>query len=135
MKDDKYYLKSNGNNVKPKDISLGERNIIALCYFFTQILSNQEVEKLYQTEELIIIDDPVSSFDFENKVGIISFLRYQINRIVRGNQSSKILLLSHDLETVFHLRKALDDAGFEIKDYHTEGGKEKNKWHVYTLKK
>ena len=119
MKDDKYYLKSNGNNVKPKDISLGERNIIALCYFFTQILTNQEVEKLYQTEELIIIDDPVSSFDFENKVGIISFLRYQINRIVRGNQSSKILLLSHDLETVFHLRKALD----EITDSFKQEGK------------
>ena len=119
LKDDKYYLKSNGNNVKPKDISLGERNIIALCYFFTQILTNQEVEKLYQTEELIIIDDPVSSFDFENKVGIISFLRYQINRIVRGNQSSKILLLSHDLETVFHLRKALD----EITDSFKQEGK------------
>lgn len=119
MKDDKYYLKSNGNNVKPKDISLGERNIIALCYFFTQILTNQEVEKLYQTEELIIIDDPVSSFDFENKVGIISFLRYQINRIVRGNQSSKILLLSHDLETVFHLRKALN----EITDSFKQEGK------------
>ena len=27
------------------------------------------------------------------------------------------------------------EAGFEIKDYHTEGGKENNKWHVYTLKK
>lgn len=109
LKDNKYYLKSNGNNVKPKNISLGERNIIALCYFFTQILSNQEIEKLYQTEELIVIDDPVSSFDFENKVGIISFLRYQINHIVSGNQSSKIILLSHDMETVFHIRKALDE--------------------------
>ena len=119
LKDNKYYLKSNGNNVKPKNISLGERNIIALCYFFTQILSNQEIEKLYQTEELIVIDDPVSSFDFENKVGIISFLRYQINRIVRGNQSSKIILLSHDMETVFHIRKALD----EITDSFKQEGK------------
>ena len=109
LKDDKYYLKSNGYNVKPKDISLGERNIIALCYFFTQILSNQEVEKLYQTEELIVIDDPVSSFDFENKVGIITYLRYQINRIMRGNANSKIIILSHDIETVFHLQKTCKD--------------------------
>lgn len=109
LRDNKYYLKSNGNNVKPKDISLGERNIIALCYFFTQILSNQEVEKLYQCEELVVVDDPVSSFDFENKVGIITFLRYQMNRIMRGNPNSKIIILSHDLETVFHLFKTSKD--------------------------
>lgn len=109
LKDNKYYLKSNGNNVKPKDISLGERNIIALCYFFTQILSNQDIKKLYQTEELIVIDDPVSSFDFENKVGIITYLRYQINRIMRGNSNSKIVIFSHDIETIFHLQKTCKD--------------------------
>ena len=89
LKNEKYYLKSNGKDVKPKDVSLGERNIVALCYFFTEILSNQDVTKLYQDEELVIIDDPVSSFDFENKVGIISFIRYQINRIIKGNAIAK----------------------------------------------
>jgi len=109
LKDDRYYLKSNGKNVKPKNVSLGERNIIALCYFFTQILSNQEVKKLYQEEEMVVIDDPVSSFDFENKVGIISFIRYQVNRIIRGNSNSKVLILSHDLATIFDLNKAMDE--------------------------
>lgn len=109
LRDNKYYLKSNGNNVRPKDVSLGERNIIALCYFFTQIVANQDITRLYQEEELIVIDDPVSSFDFENKVGIISFLRYQINRIVKGNENSKVILLSHDLTTVFDLIKALTE--------------------------
>lgn len=32
-KNDKFILKSQGSNVKPKDVSIGERNIIALCYF------------------------------------------------------------------------------------------------------
>ena len=109
LKDDRYYLKSNGKDVKPKNVSLGERNIIALCYFFTQILSNQEVEKLYQDEELVVIDDPVSSFDFENKIGIISFIRYQVNRIIRGNSNSKVLILSHDLATIFDLNKAMEE--------------------------
>ncbi len=109
LKNEKYYLKSNGKNVKPKDVSIGERNIIALCYFFTEILSNQDVAKLYQDEELIIIDDPVSSFDFENKVGIISFIRYQINRIIKGNANSKVLILSHDLATVFDFYKAMEE--------------------------
>ncbi len=109
LKKDKYYLKAKGKDVKPKKVSQGERNIIALCYFFTQILSNQDVARLYKNESFIIVDDPVSSFDFENKVGIISFLRLQISRIINGNQKSKVLILSHDLETVFNLRKALDE--------------------------
>lgn len=109
LKNGKYYLKSNGKDVKPRNVSLGERNIIALCYFFTEILSNQDVNRLYENKEFIVIDDPVSSFDFENKIGIISFIRYQVNRIIKGNQFSKILVLSHDLTTIFDLRKAFDE--------------------------
>ena len=109
LRNEKYYLKSNGADVLPKKVSQGERNIIALCYFFTQIFSNQEIGKMYQTESLIVIDDPVSSFDFENKIGIHSFLRYQANRIINGNPKSKMLFLSHDLETVFALRKAMEE--------------------------
>lgn len=115
LKENKYYLKSNGQDVKPKNVSLGERNIIALCYFFTQILANQDIKKLYQDEELVVIDDPVSSFDFENKVGIISLLRYQLNRIIRGNINSKVLIFSHDLSTIFDLYKATEEICQSIK--------------------
>ena len=109
LKNNKYYLKSNGKDVKPKNVSLGERNIIALCYFFTQILSNQDIGKLYQDEELVVIDDPISSFDFENKVGISSFLRYQTHKIIKGNAKSKILFLTHDLSTFSDLQKIADE--------------------------
>lgn len=109
LKNDKYYLKSSGKDVKPKNVSLGERNIIALCYFFTQILSNQDIGRLYQDEELVVIDDPISSFDFENKVGISSFLRYQAHKIIKGNTKSKILFLTHDLSTFSDLQKLVDE--------------------------
>lgn len=109
LKNDKYYLKSSGKDVKPKNVSLGERNIIALCYFFTQILSNQDIGRLYQDEELVVIDDPISSFDFENKVGISSFLRYQTHEIIKGNAKSKILFLTHDLSTFSDLQKIADE--------------------------
>lgn len=113
LKNNRYYLKSNGNDVKPKNVSLGERNIIALCYFFTEILSNQDITKLYQSEELIVIDDPVSSFDFENKVGISSFLRYQASQIIKGNKNSRIMLLTHDLSTLFDFQKIIDEVNRE----------------------
>lgn len=114
LKNDKYYLKSNGKDVKPKNVSLGERNIIALCYFFTQILSNQDIGRLYQDEELVVIDDPISSFDFENKVGISSFLRYQTKNILVGNSKSKILFLTHDLLTFFDLQKIAEEMGIQF---------------------
>lgn len=109
LQNEKYYLKSNGKDVLPKNVSLGERNIVALCYFFTQMMSNQEVSKLYQSEALVVIDDPVSSFDFENRVGILSYIRYQVDCLIKGNQQSKILILTHDLTTAFDLRKAMDE--------------------------
>lgn len=109
LHDNKYYLKSKGVDVRPKDVSLGERNIIGLCYFFIDIMSNQDIRDLYKQELFVVVDDPVSSFDFENKIGITSFLRYQINRIISGNINSKILILSHDLETVTGLRKSAEE--------------------------
>jgi len=109
LRNDKYYLKSNGKDVLPKNVSLGVRNIVAFCYFFTRMKSNQEVSKLYLSESLVVIDDPVSSFDFENRVGILSYIRYQVDCLIKGNQQSKILILTHDLTTALDLRKAMNE--------------------------
>ena len=68
-----YKLLSHGKNVKPCDVSVGERNIIGLSYFFTSILEGQEIDSAYYGEYLLVTDDPVSSYDTENKIGILSF--------------------------------------------------------------
>jgi wobble nucleotide-excising tRNase len=107
--DGAYSLLSNGYQVKPSDVSVGERNIIALCYFFTEIFANQEETKLYKNELLVVVDDPISSFDIENRVGIMSFLRLQINKILKGNSNSKFLLMTHDLVTYYDLVRAAGD--------------------------
>lgn len=109
LKNQKYYLKVNGENVTPNKVSLGERNIIALCYFFTQIMDQKDMSKPYNDESLIIIDDPISSFDFENRIGITSYLKYEIDKIIRGNKNSKVLILSHDLSTIFDLQKIMEE--------------------------
>ena len=51
-------------------------------------MSNLEISQLYSTEKFVVIDDPVSSFDFENKVGIISFLKKQLSDIIVGNNGT-----------------------------------------------
>ena len=102
---DSYRLLSNGLPVRPKDVSQGERNIIALCYFFTEILNQKEEAKAYEDEMFLVIDDPISSFDRDNKIGIMSFLKEKINTIAKANKNTKIVVLSHDIQTIFDLEK------------------------------
>lgn len=112
-KNDKFILKSQGTNVKPKDVSIGERNIIALCYFFVNSLKGREKHNCYNQESLYVIDDPVSSFDIDNRVGIQSLLRYQTEQIIKGHNNSKILFMSHDLNAIYDYQKSVDDAVHE----------------------
>lgn len=118
----KYYLISNGIKVTPDKVSTGERNIIALCYFFTQMLDNHNSTDNFTDEYFIVIDDPISSFDRENQVGVITYLKCQLSKIFYGNKNSKILLLSHDLSTVYDLEKAGEEIGeqFNLKNKFVE---------------
>lgn len=114
-KNDKFILKSQGANVKPKDVSIGERNIIALCYFFVNSLKGREKQNCYTQESLYVIDDPVSSFDIDNRVGIQSLLRYQTEQIIKGNNNSRILFMSHDLNAIYDYQKSVDDIADKTK--------------------
>ena len=104
-----YILLSNGKSVRPSQVSQGERNIIGLCYFFASILQNQEESSGYTKEYLLVIDDPVSSFDVENRVGILSFLRYKLNQMISACATTKVLMMSHDVSVIFDLQKVMDE--------------------------
>ena len=100
-----YRLKSKGYEVKPKDVSLGERNIIGLCYFFASLFEGKNEDTKYTDEILAVIDDPISSFDFENRIGVISFLKWQLAKMHKGNSHSKALVLTHDIQVALDLLK------------------------------
>lgn len=100
-----YKLKINGRNVPPKKISVGERNVLGLCYFFAKLFSNKRTEHKYKDEVFIVVDDPVSSFDAGNRVGVMSLLRHQFCSIQKGNPNSRVLVLTHDLRSAFDLVK------------------------------
>lgn len=100
-----YKLMINGRNVPPKKISVGERNVLGLCYFFAKLFSNKKKEDKYNDETLLVIDDPVSSFDYGNRLGVMSLLRYQFSNIKKGNPNSRMLVLTHDLRSAFDLAK------------------------------
>lgn len=101
-----YILKSYGQNIKPSDVSTGERHVLALAYFFADIMANKEETKFYKDETMLVIDDPVSSFDTENKIGVFSFLVREFGRVLAGNKNSRIITLTHDVHTMINLAKA-----------------------------
>lgn len=105
----KYNIYSKGRKIKLNKLSVGERNIISLCYFFEKMKSECRVNDYFKNEMLLVIDDPVSSFDYENKLGIISFLKRMCKEINDGNQNSKIIFLSHEFEICVGLQKILSD--------------------------
>ena len=103
--DDKYFLKSRGNSVTPDKISAGERNALALCYFFSQLMQDKQPSEIYSKPTFLIIDDPISSFDIENRVGSLSFLKYQLLEYMIGNDETKVLIMTHDIQAFFDIQK------------------------------
>lgn len=95
-----YAVKVRGQIVHPDVISTGERNILALCYFFIKTQDNTEEDSLFKHEKFYVIDDPISSFDDANRIGVLTLLNQIFYKILAGNSDSKVLLLTHDLWTM-----------------------------------
>lgn len=103
----KYVVKSRGRNIAPKQLSTGERNVLALCYFVSSLFKDKN-DNIEQNEPIfVVLDDPISSFDNNNKIGVFSFLRFVIETFLKNK--SKILVLTHELQTIYNFSKTFED--------------------------
>lgn len=107
--DDKYFLYSHGLPVEPNHVSVGERNAIGLCYYFNRIMENKKEEDVFKRAYLLVIDDPVSSFDTENRIGILSYIKYKLGQFLTGHEQTRSLLMTHDLQTFFDTKHILEE--------------------------
>lgn len=71
-----YLLKHsiNGSELSLEDISEGERNLLSLVYFYYEMLSADK-SNLKNNIELVIVDDPTSSMDDENRFYILELIK------------------------------------------------------------
>ena len=76
-----------------KHLSWGEKNVFALSLFL--------FDCLYDNPSLIILDDPVSSFDFNKKFAITYYLFNHDNSL----KNKTVLMLTHDLEPIINIIK------------------------------
>ena len=105
----KYISKTKGL-VEVEDIkdhlSWGERNAFALVLFMREALSKKP--------DLIILDDPISSFDSNKKYAIIS--RLFSSKRVSFNEKT-VLMLTHDLQPIIDFVKVNKPAGTSVSAY------------------
>lgn len=86
-----------GPELKLDDISDGERNLLALIYFYFEML-NGDSEKVKESIKLIIIDDPISSLDDNNK-----FYITELVRSILDINTAQVIVLTHSWDDFCNL--------------------------------
>jgi len=87
-----YEIIRNNNGVHDGNLSEGEKTAIAFVYFITKLTENDN--KINKT--IVVVDDPVSSFDSNHLFHAYSFLRYQCK------DAKQLFVLTHNF-TYFKL--------------------------------
>lgn len=104
-----YRVIGRGSRLKPEDLSVGERNILALSYFFAKV--RQKVENASSNEPfLVVLDDPISSVDVDNRLGIHGLLESRMQEILASSNRSRMLMMTHDLTAARDLQKSAKSA-------------------------
>ena len=75
-----YYLTqaiNQGDDTKlsVKDISEGEKNLLALLFFYYEMYSDDSQKSPKQDIELVVVDDPISSLDDTNKTYVLEITK------------------------------------------------------------
>lgn len=91
-----YRVINNNKDVPPNRLSTGEQNILSLCYFFVSIANDKKFEESCGSNQLVVLDDPISSFDYDNKYGAIALLGYMARIMFQKGSKTKLLIMTHD---------------------------------------
>lgn len=111
-----YIIKSTNENatLTIKDISEGEKNLLALLFFYYELFADNKQQNVKPEIELIIVDDPISSMDDSNKFYILELMK---NLLELSNQ--QIFVLTHSWDDYcnlsYNLENKQDVATFELR--------------------
>ena len=111
-----YIIKSTNENatLTIKDISEGEKNLLALLFFYYELFADNKQQNVKSEIELIIVDDPISSMDDSNRFYILELMK---NLLVLPKQ--QIFVLTHSWDDYcnlsYNLENKQDVATFELR--------------------
>lgn len=102
-----YTVQNKYGIIPPSRLSIGEQNILSLCYFFAEMSKGKELESSIQDNKIIVLDDPISSLDFYNKAGINWMIDYIVKIMCSDGSLSKMIIMTHSLSVAKELEKTI----------------------------
>ncbi len=111
-----YIIKSTNENTTLiiKDISEGEKNLLALLFFYFELFIDNKQQQIKPEIELIIVDDPISSMDDSNKFYILELMKSLLEL-----KNQQIFVMTHSWEDYCNLSYGQDNnhsfATFELR--------------------
>lgn len=101
-----YIIKSTNENTTLiiKDISEGEKNLLALLFFYFELFTDNKQKKIKPQIELIIVDDPISSMDDSNKFYILELMKSLLEL-----KNQQVFVMTHSWEDYCNLSYGQDN--------------------------
>ena len=96
-KDDEklYYLRHSNKedgDLTVKDVSEGERNILALLFFYFELYKDNLQQNSKDEIKLILLDDPISSLDEGNRIYVLELVRHIL---LEKSKFEQIFIFTH----------------------------------------
>ncbi|SRR6266496_237679 len=88
---------ADGSSLKLDDVSDGERNLLSLIYFYYEMMGDAS-GTFKDTVQLIVIDDPISSLDDNNK-----FYITELVRSILAQEAIQVFVLTHSWDDFCNL--------------------------------
>lgn len=117
-KDDEklYYLKHSNKGdgyLTVKDISEGEKNILALLFFYFELYKDNLQQNPKDGIKLILLDDPISSLDEGNRIYVLELVKH----IIKG-KFEQIFVLTHSwndfCDITYGIHRGKDNGDYEF---------------------
>lgn len=102
----RYFLKRlNTTNTNPifNTLSEGEKNFIAILYFYQLCIGTDDLQRNGSKKKIIVIDDPVSSLDSQALFIVSTLIHSLIQRKADDNKPNRMLLKNDSIAQVFLL--------------------------------
>lgn len=103
-----YKVKVGDREISPKYLSIGEQNILSLCYFLVNLCAGENSDNFLTKDQIIVLDDPVSSFDDGNKYGVTSLLGYLCQSILSKASKTKLIIMTHDSSFALNMSRMIN---------------------------
>lgn len=122
--DEKSYYLRHGNeedgDLTVNDISEGERNILALLFFYFELYKDKLQDKPKEEIKLILLDDPISSLDEGNRIYVLEIVKH-----ILKSKFEQVFIFTHSwndfCDITYGVQRGDDNGGYEFFEITKDG--------------